>query len=60
MASRSEPRCEHGNVKKKCTQCVAQLLAQSTEPSIVYFAPDGSIELIPLEPDELPVSSTQH
>ena len=60
MASRSKPRCEHGNVKKKCTQCVAQLLAQSTEPSIVYFAPDGSIELLPLDRKERPALSTQH
>ena len=60
MASRSEPRCEHGNVKKKCTQCVAQLLAQSTEPSIVHIAPDGSIELLPLDRKERPALSTQH
>ena len=60
MNSHSERLCKHKNVIGKCTQCVAQLLAQSTEPSIVHIAPDGSIELLPLDRKEHPALSTQH
>ena len=60
MNSRSEARCTHDNVIGKCTACVAQLLAKSTEPSIVHIAPDGSIELLPLDRKERPALSTQH
>ena len=60
MASRSDRVCTHGNESEKCSRCVAQLLAQSTEPSIVHIAPDGRIELLPLDREERPALSTQH